>query len=133
MYRDDDNSEYTVATRADGFALVATNRTRTEAIPMLGGGHCFYEQHVFELRKNGVLVADGAGSWTGENLTYFAVPGTEAMLRGILDDMMAERDRAIEAERLERQRRDEMKRLERQRRERIAAAAALGITLEESA
>lgn len=115
---DPENREYTVTTRADGFAIV----DRGQSNP-----YDLHSKSIFELRKKGVMVAEGAGAWSGENLTYFPVPGTEAMLRGVLDEMMAERDRAIKYERLERDRKDEQERLARKQRELVEAAAVLGL------
>lgn len=126
---DPNDFEYTITSAPDGYTLVSTSHTETEAIPMLGGGYCYTEVRIHELRKNGVMVASGVEARCGQDLTHFPAPGTEDMLRGVLDDMMAEQERKDKAERLERQRQDEMDRLEYQRRERIAAAAALGLDL----
>lgn len=115
---DPENREYTVTTRADGFAIA----DRGQSNP-----YDLHSKSIFALRKNGVLVAEGAGGWKGKNLTYFPVPGTEAMLRGVLDDMVAEHDRAIEAEQQERNRKDEQERLARKQRERVEASAVLGL------
>lgn len=91
-----------------GFEIVCSNKL------------CVDRGRAFYLTKDGVTVAKGSGNPNADNLTTFVVPGSESLLRAVLDFMVAEHRRSIEASRLG-----------QLNHKRVAAAAALGITLEE--